>query len=83
MLRPKLIVVEAFDEAGNKFRLKCDGLLARVIQHEYDHLNGVEFTEKVSDYSKLVGSDYYKENIRNSNAQLEASLITVKEYSQV
>jgi peptide deformylase len=37
--RPKKIVIEAFDDNGKKFKLKADGLLSRVIQHEYDHLN--------------------------------------------
>jgi len=44
--RPGKIVIEAFDENGDKFSLAADGMLGRVIQHEYDHLNGVEFTEK-------------------------------------
>jgi len=38
VVRPKEIEVEAYDVEGKKFRLRCDGLLARVIQHEYDHL---------------------------------------------
>src|SRR5258708_13091550 len=33
--RPIKITVEALDEHGKKFRLTCDGILARVIQHEY------------------------------------------------
>lgn len=38
--RPKILTIEAYNVKGEKFRLKCDGLLARVIQHEYDHLSG-------------------------------------------
>jgi peptide deformylase len=45
--RPKEITIEAQDLNGRRFRLTCDGLLARVIQHEYDHLDGIEFIEKV------------------------------------
>jgi peptide deformylase len=40
VVRSKEIVIESYDENFNKFRLTCDGLLARVIQHEYDHLSG-------------------------------------------
>jgi len=44
--RPKEITIEAFDEKGEKFTLTTSGLLARVIQHEIDHLNGIVFTDK-------------------------------------
>ena len=39
--RPSEITIEAYDEKQNKFQLTCNGILSRVIQHEYDHLNGV------------------------------------------
>ena len=48
VLRPKEVEVEALDENGKKFRLRCDGILARVIQHEYDHLQGILFIDRVS-----------------------------------
>ncbi len=38
--RHKTLVLEAFDRKGKKFTLNAQGLLARVIQHEVDHLNG-------------------------------------------
>ena len=58
--RPGKIVIEAFDENGDKFSLAADGMLGRVIQHEYDHLNGVEFTEKIADMRKIMSSGEYK-----------------------
>lgn len=76
VLRPKEIEVTAFDENGKKFRLRCNGILARVIQHEYDHLMGVEFVEKVTDYKKVVVQKYYRKNIRLSKEQLENSKTT-------
>lgn len=39
--RSKSLVIESLDENGKKFQLKTGGLLARVIQHECDHLDGV------------------------------------------
>ncbi len=57
--RPEKIEVEAFDEKGNSFRLKASGLLSRVIQHEYDHLEGIEFTEKISDMKKIMSKGEY------------------------
>lgn len=74
--RPEEIEVEAQDEKGQKFRLRCNGILARVIQHEYDHLMGIEFIEKVSDYKKVMAGKYYREKIRNSKQQKRNSLIT-------
>ncbi len=76
VLRPKEVEAEAFDEKGQKFRLLCDGLLARVIQHEYDHLMGIEFIQKVQDYGKLLSREFYKKIIRNSKEQKEAMKIT-------
>lgn len=58
--RPEEIEVEALDEKGEKFRLRCNGILARVIQHEYNHLMGVEFLERISDYGKVIVGDYYR-----------------------
>lgn len=78
--RPKTIEIESFDPSGKKFLLKSDGILARVIQHEYDHLSGIEFTEIVEDYRKLMNADYYKKSIRNSKSQLSASKITQIKY---
>ena len=82
VLRPKEVTVEAFDERGNKFSLACDGLLARVIQHEYDHLMGIEFIQKVSDYNKILDQTFYRKNIRNSKEQKEESKITRIEYKK-
>lgn len=76
--RPKEITIETFDQDGKKFRLTCDGILARVIQHEYDHLNGIEFIEKIYDYKKLMTADFYVKDIKGSKEQTEASIITKK-----
>ncbi len=77
--RPREIMVEAQDLNGRRFQLVCNGLLARVIQHEYDHLDGIEFIEKVTDLKKLMNDDFYLKNIRNSKEQVEASKVTKKE----
>lgn len=39
--RAKKIKIKAFDEKGNKIKFKARGLLARILQHETDHLNGL------------------------------------------
>lgn len=47
--RPLAITVEAVDRSGRPFRRDADGLLARVILHEYDHLEGVLFIDHLSE----------------------------------
>lgn len=58
--RPQSVIVEALDEKGNKFTLKADNLLARVIQHELDHLNGIVFTDKADPKSFMSKDEYIK-----------------------
>lgn len=49
VVRPSTVEVSYRDELGRPRRLKADGLLARCIQHEMDHLNGVLFVDRVTD----------------------------------
>jgi peptide deformylase len=46
--RPEKIKVHYYDINGNEQSLEADGLLARVIQHELDHLDGVLFVDRLS-----------------------------------
>ena len=46
--RPKYIEVEYYTEGGEQKYLKADGMLARVIQHEIDYLNGKVFLDYLS-----------------------------------
>ena len=52
------MVVRAQDKSGKKFELKAGGLLARVIQHEYDHLEGIVFTDKAIPQSYMSRNEY-------------------------
>ena len=80
VVRPKEIIIHATDEYGKRFQLTCDGILSRVIQHEYDHLSGVEFLEKVNDYKRMMTDTYYVKNIKSSKEQVENSRISKIEY---
>jgi len=51
--RPEKIVLTGFDLNGKKLKIKAWGLLARVFQHEVDHLNGVLFIDKATNITKL------------------------------
>ncbi|KKS15333.1 MAG: Peptide deformylase [Parcubacteria group bacterium GW2011_GWB1_41_6] len=44
--RKEKALIEAYDENGKKFRRGASGLLAEIIQHEVDHLNGILFIDK-------------------------------------
>ena len=44
--RKEKALIEAYDENGKKFRRGASGLLAEIIQHEIDHLNGILFIDK-------------------------------------
>lgn len=57
--RPKEVVIEAYDQNSKKFRLEAGGLLGRAIQHEYDHLEGILFTDKIHDWKKIMSSEEY------------------------
>jgi len=57
--RPKKVKVKAQDRKGKEFVLEADGLLARVIQHEYDHLDGILFTDKIDDWTKIMAQEEY------------------------
>jgi len=48
--RPNFVKIEAFDRKGRKYTLEAEGFLARAIQHEIDHLDGILFTTKVIRY---------------------------------
>jgi peptide deformylase len=58
VMRPEKVTVRAFDQNGEKFELETSGLLARIIQHENDHLNGVLFTDK-ADLSTIMSREEY------------------------
>ncbi|WP_295334891.1 peptide deformylase [Flavobacterium sp.] len=52
--RNERITLEYYDEDFNKKTEVFDGLIARVIQHEYDHIEGILFTDKISMLKKTL-----------------------------
>ena len=53
VVRPTAIEVSFRDEMGRPRKMKADGLMARCIQHEMDHLNGVLLVDRVTDEDGL------------------------------
>ena len=50
--RPSAIRVHAINEKGKPFTLDAEGLLARVIQHELDHLFGIMFVDRLTEFKR-------------------------------
>lgn len=59
VVRPEEVTITALNEAGEEIIFTATGLLARVIQHEIDHLDGVLFHEKISDMKKVMSKEEY------------------------
>jgi len=60
IVRPRFIRVQAWNEKGRPFTLAVDGLLARVVQHEYDHLEGALFIDRLSEPKRARLLDKYE-----------------------
>ena len=58
--RPTSIRIVAQDQNGEKFELEAKGLLAQVIQHEMDHLNGRVFTDHADPKTYMSRPEYLK-----------------------
>ncbi|MCM4159351.1 peptide deformylase [Antarcticibacterium flavum] len=54
VFRKSTITIEYQDEDFNSHRETYDGIAARVIQHEYDHIEGILFTDKLSSLKKRL-----------------------------
>jgi peptide deformylase len=48
VIRARTLQLQAWNEKGRPFTMDVDGILARVILHEYDHLEGVLFIDRLS-----------------------------------
>jgi len=58
--RSEFISVEGHDREGNPIRLDAEGMLAIVLQHEIDHLNGTLFIERISSLKRQM----YKRRVK-------------------
>ena len=57
--RHRNIRVRAFDREGKRIELEANGYMARVIQHENDHLDGVLFLDRMKTFESLSFLDEY------------------------
>ena len=68
------IQYEGFDMKGNIIHRKAEGLLARIVQHEYDHLQGILYTSRLVDnsafgYAEEIEEYWKKKEIEKSQSQ--------------
>jgi len=54
VLRQEIINIEYMDENFKKYSQTLNGIAARIFQHEYDHLEGILFTDKLSSLKKRI-----------------------------
>ena len=57
--RSNEVTVTALNERGKRFVLRAKGLLAAVIQHETDHLDGILFLDRLSNMKSLMSREEY------------------------
>ena len=71
--RPDSVDVKALNEKGKPIEFRCGGLLARVVQHEVDHLNGILFIDRMSRKTKDELRPQLDELQTKTKADLEAA----------
>ncbi len=62
--RPAAVRIQAWNERGRPFNLDAEGLEARVILHELDHLNGVLFVDRLSEPARKRVLAQYERRLR-------------------
>lgn len=63
--RAEKVTVQALNDKGNTYTIEAEGFLARVFQHEIDHLNGVLFIDRLPSYKR----DTVKKTIKRRIAE--------------
>ena len=71
--RPELVDVKALNKKGEPVEFRCGGLLARVVQHETDHLNGILFIDRMSRKTKEELRPELDELQAKTRAELESA----------
>jgi len=63
--RPEAIEVRFLDNQMNEQKIQVDGIIARVIMHELDHLNGILFTDKMTSLQKAMAKNKLNKILKN------------------
>ena len=73
VIRPKTVKVQAWNEKGRAFTLEAGGILARVILHECDHLDGVLFIDRLPEEKRTKILDKMAKKAGGKKAERQAS----------
>lgn len=68
--RAAYVKVKAQNLEGEEFEIEGEGLLARALQHEIDHLNGIVFIDRLSPLQKRLALERYKKLKRKYEREL-------------
>ncbi|MDB5266223.1 MAG: Peptide deformylase [Parcubacteria group bacterium] len=66
--RPTSLVIKARDKNGEWFTMEAKGLLAKVILHELDHIDGKVFLDRLTDTKSLMSRSEYKKMFKKKKA---------------
>ncbi len=73
--RHEQISVKGLDEKGRPLRLKVEGYLARVFQHEIDHLDGILYTDRLTEPDTFQPVEVGQEEVAEMEAATERQLV--------
>lgn len=71
--RHPAVRVRGLDRQGDRLDFVAEGFEARIVQHEFDHLNGVLFLDRMRDLKSLSFYDEWEEHLRGSGDAASAS----------
>jgi peptide deformylase len=69
VIRPVAVTLQAQDVSGKPFTVQAQGMLARVVQHEYDHLQGVLFVDRLPQDKRDRALSLYEKKAKNRKGQ--------------
>lgn len=74
VIRPSKVRIHYFDENFVEHEDVFDGIVARVIQHEYDHLDGIVYVDRISSMRKMLLKSKLR-NISEGNVDVDYKMI--------
>ncbi len=73
--RPERVTLNAYNLAGEELNLELDGLFARAVQHEIDHLDGVLFIDRLSPTTEM--------DVREALLDFEDQFVSQRERGEI
>jgi len=83
VVRPKTVFFNAYTHTGEEFKGDISGYMARIVQHEVDHLDGVLFVDRLTPASRnTIDSDMYTLEVDHQSKQRTGMLKSDEELMQ-